>query len=800
MGIEDSRAPSVGLGELRHLAEVHSRVIETLTARGLASTEELSGGRRLLAFINKEIERRVMAPRVPPHEAIWPAIASWDLLRLEVKPSHRAAVGGLVTSTKRVVAEGLRPAHARLLEPQRDFNQHLLDFIVWSIDGRFPSGVGLSTHVRSTLSSLQNRIKAVKPNGVSSVLAHVMSPALKQQREWNAHAMDLLFTLLEESGGSPGPDVHFALGEMMRLSRFPLPEDMKGLSRVTFPMWVELLRKQQVFNESVTRTLTSLFGLPLQPDDGRAWYPATILSREARRARQAAQQVADLEWRPMISVITPTFRADRTVLRKCVDSLLAQSYERWELCLVDDGSPDAETQYFVESLAELDPRIRVRLMPRNGGIAVATNEALAMATGEYVAFLDHDDTISEHALAEVVLYLAKHPETDFLYTDEDRLDSAERRVVPFFKPDWSPDLLRACNYICHFLVAKRSIVEEVGRVRTGFDGAQDYDLALRMSEVARSVGHISEVLYHWRATPDSTASNIANKPKAGLAGIRALAEHLDRCGERGTIHSPIPTHYKISYEVQRAHALVVVAGSSKVAHLKEGLENTAYEDHELCLVSKYPTANARHIQWNGPVNIGAMYEAAWRGNEADVYVFMHEDTAVIDMGWLGELIGQALRPGIGVVGPKLVNPNSTIQDAGWVVGSRGDVVRPFENMADAGEWTTMGSPDWTRNYLAVSPACFAVSRRVLEKVGGFSSEVDNSAAVFDLCARVRAHGLRVLYTPHARVLHFSKSPRPEELVQRLTVRVGQTDPFFNPNLSLRHSNGMPRVFDEDEES
>ncbi len=788
----------VSLAELKYLAFEHSELLIKLARENLISTQELSAGHRLTAFVKQELRRRALAPQIPPGEAIWDAIANWDLFRVDVTRSHRGAiVGGLITGAKRAVAEGLRPIHVRLLGPQRGFNQQFLEFSLQLINGRFASGVGLSIFVKSTLDSLMNETRTPTEPRALVFASSALEPALARQREWNRHASELLVRLLEEDSREATPEVHRTLGELMRCGSMPTAQDLTGVPKATFPFWIELFRRQERYNQSINRTLGSLFGLPAQGDDGRAWYPESGLGHERRREEEVAQQLPSLDVRPLISLITPTYAADPKWLQACVDSVLAQSYPHWELCIVEDGTPNPETVRFVESLAQRDPRIRVRINRRNQGIAVATNDALAMATGDYVAFLDHDDTIAPHALGEVVLHLARHPETDVLFTDEDRLDGKGQRVLPFFKPGWSPDLLRAVNYICHFLVARRSLVEDVGRVREGFDGAQDYDLVLRLTQQARRVGHIPEVLYHWRATPQSTASNINNKPKAAVNGMRALSLHLERLGERGTVHSPVPTNYQIRYEVPKsASVAVVVAGSAKVERLAAYLKSLTTLRSELCVVChETPPPGVRKLPWQGAFDLGAMYELARTSVPADAYVFIHEDVELIDPNWLEELVAQALRSEIGVVGPKIVYADSTIQDAGWLIGSRGELVKPFANMADAGEWTTMGSANWTRNYLAVSPACFAVRAEVLAQLGGFKPDQRGATAVLDLCLRANDAGLRVLYTPHARVMHHAHSPRPDEDATGV-VASALSDPFFNPKLVPLHTNGHRRVTDE----
>lgn len=726
---------------------------------------------------------RVRPVGTDPRKAIAPAAAHWDLFQVEVARSHRGfPVGTLITGAKLAVALGLRPVHRHLLGPQRAFNQQLLEFVSQLADGRFSAGVGLSSYVRSNLEERMVATRTVDADNPGlGLAARVLEPALARQREWNRRATEIVLQLLEDEHRAATPEVHCALRDLQALVHVPTAGELQVVSRLAFPLWVELFRRQEQFNSAVTHTLAALYGLPAPADDGAGWYPDSELEHERSRQELVAQQLSALKHRPLISIITPTYAADRRWLEACVDSLVAQSYENWELCLVDDGSPKPETQRLVESMAARDPRIRVRCNPKNQGIALATNDCLKLATGEFVAFLDHDDTLAPNALGEVALHLAQHPETDLLFSDEDRLDEDGRRILPFYKPGWSPDLLLAVNYICHFLVVRRALLQEVGGLRPGFDGAQDFDLVLRVTPKARRVGHVPEVLYHWRATPQSTALNVTNKPKAGLNGVKALKQHLEGLGVRGIVHSPAPTQYQVLYEVPEAlTAQVVVAGSGRVREVQRAIDGAVEAKGALVVVSERPPETGRHLPWQGPFDLGAMYERARREVPGEVYVFVHEDVELSDKYWLRELVAQALRPEIGVVGPKVIHPDSTIQEVGWYLDGRGEPVRPFADMADADQWTTMGTPNWTRNYLAVSPVCFAVRASVLSTLGGFRSGLAGAGAVLDLCLRAHDAGLRVLYTPHARITHVGNAARPDERPAGLGVP--RKDPFFNPHL------------------
>jgi len=519
-------------------------------------------------------------------------------------------------------------------------------------------------------------------------------------------------------------------------------------------------------------------------DDG---YESWLAAREIAWIADSCARLDTIGRRPVLSVIVPTYETPAPFLRACIDSVLAQTYGEWELCIADDGSRTPEVRDVLSDYARRDPRICVELLPTNGGIALATNTALALARGDYVAFLDHDDTLAPFALADVAIHLHDHAETDLLYSDEDRIDPKGRRVRPFFKPNWSPDLLRACNYVCHFLVVRRELVSALGGIRPGFDGAQDYDLVLRATEKARRVGHVPRVLYHWRATATSTARDVATKPGASDAGVKALREHLLRRDEDGDVDAPEPTQYRVRYRIKGSPlvTVVVTAAQGRLDRLQQTLGATRHSDLQLLVVGG--ALSPERVSWDGEPRIAAMRNRAIAHARGDFLVFLHDDVEIVDRTWLDELLGHAQRPDVGVVGTKLVYPDGTIQHAGLVVGLGGLVGRPFAHMTDANAWTSMGATTWTRNYLAVSGACLMVRKSHLDAVGGFDQRLGDIAATVDLCLRLGAHGLRTVYTPHTRLLHHGcdDTPSPGELdaLRPLQRFLHDGDPFYNPNLS-----------------
>jgi GT2 family glycosyltransferase len=512
------------------------------------------------------------------------------------------------------------------------------------------------------------------------------------------------------------------------------------------------------------------------PDDYETW----VVARETAWMADSCVRLAGLARRPLLSVVVPTWETPTPLLRASLDSVLAQTYGRWELCVTDDGSESPAVRDVLAEYAAADPRIRVERLPEHGGIARATNAALARATGEFVGFLDHDDTLAPFALADVALHLAAHPDTDVLYSDEDRLDPAGRRVRPFLKPGWSPELLRSANYVCHFLVARRTLVERVGGIRPGFEGAQDYDLILRLSEHARVVGHLPKILYHWRAAPGSSARDVASKPAASDAGARALGEHLARRGEDAAVDAPAPTQYRVRHPVAGAPRVALVAVSrdaDRVRRLVATLATTRYPHWRLVVVGAGSASDSRvdAVPWTGEANDGAMRNAGVARAAGDFVVFLHDDVEVVDPGWLDELLGHGQRRDVGAVGPMLAYPDGTIQHAGFVVAPGGRVGRPFAHLPCEHAWIDMGATIWTRDCAAVSGACMLVRRAHVEMLGGFDARLDGVAADVDLCVRLRDHGLRVVYTPHTRLMHHGCD-------DGAAVVTTAVDPFYNPNL------------------
>jgi O-antigen biosynthesis protein len=502
-----------------------------------------------------------------------------------------------------------------------------------------------------------------------------------------------------------------------------------------------------------------------------------------RRMRQLSQNWKE---RPLVSIVMPTYNSNKRFLSDAIRSVKAQAYEHWELCIVDDGSPD-DTAARVVSNWSRDPRIRFAALPANGGIARASQRAAEMATGPVITFLDHDDVLRPHALFEVVRYLRTHPSCDLVYSDEDRLDQSDRRIGAHLKADWSPELLESCNYMCHLTAIRRELFDRAGGFRDGFDGSQDYDLFLRCTELAREIGHVREVLYSWRIHRDSVAGRPLSKPEAFLAGTRCLKERLARLGVDGTV---VPGAWMGMYHVSRAIAGsptvgVVIPTRDAVDLLGQSVACVEREaelhDVRLVIVDNDSAdaatleylAGCGHMVVPGPgafnfsrlVNLGV----AALGPVEHV-LLLNNDIVGAKPGWLGALLAQSQRPEIGAVGARLLYSDGTPQHEGIRVGGQGGAA---DNL-DLSKYFGLGLT--CRTVSAVTGACLMVKRSVWNEVNGFDESLRVAFNDVDFCLRVMRAGYRNVYTPLAELTHLESASRgrrhPAEDERQFGVRWG----------------------------
>ena len=526
--------------------------------------------------------------------------------------------------------------------------------------------------------------------------------------------------------------------------------------------------------------------------------------------RQARTAPGDAKT-PLVSVIVPVHRPPLWALERCVGSVLAQDFAAWQLVCCDDGSGSDEITAYLRDLAARDPRISVTLRSESGGISAARNAALELATGEFVTFLDHDDELAPHALGAVAAAIGRELETDVVYSDEDKINQLGERFDPFFKPEWSPDLLMSYAYLAHLTVIRRSLVEQVGGFRSAFDGSEDWDLALRATERARRVVHVTDILYHWRSLAGSTASGAEAKPWAFAAGERVLRETLVRRGEAGEVtqEARFPGRYHVRRAVVGQPLVSIIIPfrdePSLLATCAASLrEDPGYARYELVLVdngSELPETaellerlvaedGVQVVEAPGPFNWPAINNTAARHASGDVLLFMNNDIEARVGGWLQALVGHVQRPEVGAVGGRLLYPDQTIQHAGVVLGLGGIAGHVLKNLpADQPGYASMAIQ--TRNCTVVTGACMMTRREVFDAVGGFDERLPVAFNDVDFCLKLREKGYVVVYEPLAELIHHESKSRghTDDLVEggRIIERWGPTiaggDPYVNEHLS-----------------
>lgn len=538
-----------------------------------------------------------------------------------------------------------------------------------------------------------------------------------------------------------------------------------------------------------------------------AWLERNRMPRsELLRLRDEARALA---YRPLISVLTPVWNIDEQWLRKCIESVRAQVYDHWELCLVDDASTQPHVARVLAEYAARDARIRVERLPVNSGIVAASARALEDARGDFVALLDHDDELAPEALLEVAKALGADRDLDLVYTDEDKLDERGRRVEPFFKPDWSPDLLLSVNYVCHLSVYRRSLLKQVGGFRPGFDGSQDYDLVLRFSEATRHIGHVPKILYHWRKVPRSTAAVADAKPYAFDSAQQAINDALARRGEPGTVTMSPPGMYHVRYAITKQPTVsIIIPTRDRPEILRAAMDSierrSSWRHREILVIDNGSTDPAaidylrtlrqRHrvIPYPHPFNWSAINNFAAGEARGEYLLFLNNDVEVIAPDWIEAMLEHAQRPEIGAVGAKLLYPGRTIQHAGVVLGVGGVANHAFRGLA-AHENGYFCLPNLIRNCSAVTGACMMVRSQVFRDVGGFDEQLRVAFNDIDFCLRLRARGLYVVYTPHALLFHHESAsrgslhpPEDDQLMRQRWPKEIEHDPFYNPNLSVSH--------------
>lgn len=544
-------------------------------------------------------------------------------------------------------------------------------------------------------------------------------------------------------------------------------------------------------------------------------------------ARKLKKQRAEkLDYEPCISIIVPTYKTPEKFLKEMIDSVRNQSYENWELCIGDGSVTEDTVKNVVESYQKKDKRIKMLCLSENLGIAGNTNAALSIATGDYMALLDHDDILAPDALYEVVKWMNEHykDETDVIYTDEDKVSfDLKDYFEPHFKSDYNLDLIRSNNYICHLFVARKSIVDQVGGFRKEYDGSQDYDFILRCIEQSKHVEHVPKVLYHWRCHPGSTAANQESKMYCYEAGKRAIEDHLKRMGEDDcqVVMTEHLGFYHVIYPIREQKKVSIIIPNKDQKEILERciesvIQKTDYKNYEIIIVENNSTTNEifeyyktieqreniRVVIWKDKFNYSAINNFGVRYANGEYLLFLNNDIEVIRENWLSEMLANVQRKEVGIVGAKLLYPDNMVQHAGVIIGMGGIAGHPLSrHPADDCGYFARGIIQ--QNLNAVTAACMLTKKEVYEKVKGFEEKLAVAFNDIDLCLKVRKAGYLIVYDPEALLYHHESISRGKEdtlekrnrfegevdyMAKKWKDVLEKGDEYYNPNLSLLSGN------------
>ena len=525
-----------------------------------------------------------------------------------------------------------------------------------------------------------------------------------------------------------------------------------------------------------------------------------------------AEAIAGFRYTPKISVVMPVYDTPLELLDSAIGSVQAQDYENWELCICDDASPNSSIKRRLESWQEKDPRIKITYSPKNEGISGASNRALELAVGEFIGLLDHDDELSPHALYEVVNLLQEHPDADMIYSDQDKLDPEGRRVLPNFKPDWSPEFMLSVMYTGHFGVYRKRLLEDIGGFRVGFEGSQDYDLVLRISEKTDRIHHISKILYHWRMAPNSAAASDTAKPYAYVAAKRALTEHLSRRRIPGEIlDGRWLGCYRLRFSLQGTDKVsIIIFDLDKPEALRNCVESivhkTTYRNYEVIVTenrrldanirSYLVSQSCRIISTDESPTPSHLINLATLQAQGEYLLLLHGDTEVISPDWVTSMLGFCSQPEIGAVGAKLLSRTGRIQHVGVVLGIKGVVGYPLRGHNPEHH---LHFSELIRNWSAVSGACMMVRKVQFQQLGGFDERLPDTCNDIDFCLRIREAGYRIVWTPNAELYHDgplgSDSIRGSQAkyFKHRWAKTLKCDPYYSPNLTLRYEDLSYRV-------
>ena len=591
------------------------------------------------------------------------------------------------------------------------------------------------------------------------------------------------------------------------------------------PIEVAERARRVVRRDGLRRALMKLFlfmiyGKGFREEADKRDYHQWVRMNERLDIEGLKKRLGGLRLQPKISVIVPVYNVSPQWLDRCIRSVETQVYENWELCLYDDASSEQRTTEYLKQLeGKRDPRMKIRYGMKNLHISGASNEALHMATGEFIALLDHDDELAPHALSENVQVINHLPDVDMIYSDEDKISETGDRFAPFFKPSWSLDLILSHMYTGHLGVYRKSIVDRIGGFRAGYEGSQDYDLVLRFIEKTREekIVHIPKILYHWRTLAASTAIRPESKQYAYEAGKKAISDYLNRQGERALVEiTPIKGNYKIKRMiVGRPRVSIVIYSqdqSSLAGCLKSIYKTTTYENVEIIVVTARGVNRIESLERSeGQVltilqlddadpHVPSAYNLGIKSSTGKYVLFLNENLEAIETDWLQAMIEHIQRKEIGIVGGQIIKSDRTIVSAGLLLHKEKVFINAFENYKDINV-PYFGQHHVIRNCSAIPADCLMTKKDIFNHIGGFDGEtLPTTYYDIDLCLKVRKEGYRILYTPFARLVLGEKKRERKRAIEKaleeddkgseervMKKRWGEyleNDPYYNPNLSI----------------
>ena len=584
------------------------------------------------------------------------------------------------------------------------------------------------------------------------------------------------------------------------------------------------LRQQLIkgLNLTAPERLSSPVSTEFSSDPYAVWVQSQQAAIEKMRLQRAVL-LEQLNHRPLFSIVLPVHNPPEQLLRQMLDSVLEQFYPDWELCIAEDASTESYVRsVLAEYSARSQGRLKIHWRAENGHICVASNNALALARGEYVFLVDHDDLLAPHALLSMACWLDTHPYSDVVYSDEDKVDLHGKRSLPLFKPDWSPTLMTSQNYLGHLLCIKRSLLTAIGGFRPGFEGSQDYDLALRLSEQASAITHLPDVLYHWRLHPASTSANSQAKPYAHEAGRLALEEHLGRKygAQLNTVKDGAHLFtYQPRYQAPRGLISIIIPTFDKAelleACVKSILQHSTYSNFEIIILNNNSKEAAtfeyfekalkqdsriKIVNANFPFNCPYLNNFALDFCKGELLVFLNNDTQIITPDWLEQMGEIAMLPDVATVGPMLLYEDGTIQHAGVVVGMGGWADHVFKGQKPEHMPTPFVSNVTTRNVLAVTGACMVIERKKFEQLGRFDEAFEVCGSDVEIGIRAHKQGLQNVYMATVQAYHLESKTRDPAAISQVDFEQSALkyapyrtagDPFYNPNLSTQHTHPTP---------